>query len=139
MNELWSCVQPVLAAIESGLHYFLGSFDGALSTLIAIAIADYITGIFRAIAEGKLSIRIILQELTKKLVILVLVGTGNMIGIYLPDGSSAVRLTILYFFIYHEGSSLLGNAEAIGIPIPKILKDTLAKLNDRINSSQNEH
>ena len=45
MKEIWNWVQAALTALGGFLGWFLGGFDGFLYALVALMIADYITGV----------------------------------------------------------------------------------------------
>jgi len=138
MKDIWNWIQLGITAIGGGLGYFLGGFDGALYTLLAFIMADYVTGIFRAITEKNLSSKIGAQGIVKKIAIVILVGVGNMVDVHLLGGGSALRTAILFFYISNEGISLLENAAAIGLPIPQILRDALSQLHGKAEPEHHE-
>jgi phage-related holin len=45
MKEIWNWVQAALTAFGGFLGWFLGGFDGFLYALVALMVADYITGV----------------------------------------------------------------------------------------------
>ena len=55
MKEIWNWVQAALTAFGGFLGWFLGGFDGFLYALVALMVADYITGVMCAIVDKKLS------------------------------------------------------------------------------------
>lgn len=132
MKDIWICIQAAIAAIGGTLGWFLGGLDGFLYALIAFVVADYITGVLRAIVEKKLSSRIGAHGIAKKVVLFLVVGIGHLIDTYLLSGTGApLRTAVIFFYIANEGVSLLENATAIGLPVPEKLKDILAQLHDR--------
>lgn len=50
MKEIWNWVQVALTALGGFLGWFLGGFDGFLYALVALMVADYITGVMCAIS-----------------------------------------------------------------------------------------
>ena len=70
MKEIWNGVQVALTALGGFLGWFLGGFDGFLYALVALTIADYITGVMRAIVDKKLSSEIGFRGIFKKVLIL---------------------------------------------------------------------
>ena len=55
MKEFWSWIQTAFTVLGGLLGWFLGGFDGFLYALVALMVADYITGVMCAIVEKKLS------------------------------------------------------------------------------------
>src|SRR5690625_4819731 len=63
----------------SVLGWFLGGLDGFLYALVALMVADYITGVMCAIVDKTLSSEVGFRGIFKKVLILVLVGIGHII------------------------------------------------------------
>jgi toxin secretion/phage lysis holin len=131
MKTLWGWVQTSFAAVGGWLGWVLGGMDGFLFALIAFAIADYATGVMRAILEKKLSSAIGARGIFKKIAIFVMVAIGQILDTRIVGSGAAIRTAIIYFFISNEGVSLLENAAAIGLPVPEKLKDVLVQLHGR--------
>jgi len=134
MKEIWNWIQLAIAAIGGGLGWFLGGFDGVLYTLVAFVVADYISGILRASYEKRLSSRIGAQGIVKKIGVFVMVGVAHLMDTHLLGGAAALRTAILFFYISNEGISVLENLSAVGLKIPRQLKDILAQLHGKSGS-----
>lgn len=113
------------------LGWFLGGFDGFLYALVALMVADYITGVMCAIVDKKLSSEIGFRGIFKKVLIFVLVGIGHMIDTNLIGEGSVLRTAIIFFYCSNEGISMLENAGRLGLPIPEQLKDILVQLHNK--------
>ena len=113
------------------MGWFLGGFDGFLYALVALTIADYITGVMCAIVDKKLSSEIGFRGIFKKVLIFVLVGIGHMIDTNLIGEGSVLRTAIIFFYCSNEGISMLENAGRLGLPIPEKLKDILVQLHNK--------
>ena len=131
MKEIWNGVQVALTALGGFLGWFLGGFDGFLYALVALTIADYITGVMCAIVDKKLSSEIGVRGIVKKVLIFVLVGIGHMIDTNLIGEGSVLRTAIIFFYCSNEGISMLENAGRLGLPIPEKLKDILVQLHNK--------
>jgi toxin secretion/phage lysis holin len=131
MKVIWSWVQAAIAAVGGWLGWALGGMDGFLIALIAFVVADYATGVMRAILEKRLSSAVGMRGIFKKVLIFVMVAIGHILDTRLIGSGAALRSAIIYFFLSNEGVSLLENAAAIGLPVPDKLKDVLTQLHGK--------
>ena len=131
MKEIWNWVQIGLTALGGFLGWFMGGFDGFLYALVALMVADYITGVMCAIVNKTLSSEVGFRGIFKKVLIFVLVGIGHIIDTHLIGDGSVLRTAIIFFYCSHEGVSMLENAASLGLPIPEKLKDILAQLHNK--------
>ena len=131
MKEIWNWVQAALTAFGGFWGWLLGGFDGFLYALVALMVADYITGVMCAIVDKKLSSEIGFRGIFKKVLIFVLVGIGHMIDTNLIGEGSVLRTAIIFFYCSNEGISMLENAGRLGLPIPEQLKDILVQLHNK--------
>jgi len=91
MKEIWSWIQTAFTVLGGLLGWFLGGFDGFLYALVALMVADYITGVMCAIVEKKLSSEIGFKGIFKKVLIFILVGVGHLIDTNLIGDGSVLR------------------------------------------------
>ena len=131
MKEIWSWIQTAFTVLGGLLGWFLGGFDGFLYALVALMVADYITGVMCAIVEKKLSSEIGFKGIFKKVLIFILVGVGYLIDTNLIGDGSVLRTAIIFFYCSNEGVSMLENAGRLGLPIPEQLKDILVQLHNK--------
>lgn len=131
MKEIWSWIQTAFTVLGGLLGWFLGGFDGFLYALVALMVADYITGVMCAIVEKKLSSEIGFKGIFKKVLIFILVGIGHLIDTNLIGDGSVLRTAIIFFYCSNEGISMLENAGRLGLPIPEKLKDILVQLHNK--------
>lgn len=131
MKEIWNWVQVALTALGGFLGWFLGGFDGFLYALVALMVADYITGVMCAIVDKTLSSEVVFRGIFKKVLIFVLVGIGHIIDTNLIGDGNVLRTAIIFFYCSNEGVSMLENASRLGLPIPGKLKDVLAQLHNK--------
>lgn len=135
---VWTKVQIAVTAFGGWLGYFLGGMDGLLIALVVFMALDYVTGVMCAIADKKLSSGVGFKGISRKILIILLVGVAHIIDTKVVGTVSALRSAVVCFYLSNEGLSLLENAAHIGLPIPEKLKDTLAQLNRRDEKNNEE-
>lgn len=138
MYEFFKAMLPVRQEVEAGtctaafgsvFCYFLGGWSSIIEALIVLMAVDYLTGLCAAYLspEIKLSSRIGLRGIIKKLMILCLVVLAHQLDAAAGQGGTIIRDIVVLFFIGNEGLSILENAAKCGLPIPDRLKKSLAQ------------
>jgi len=117
-----------LGAIVGG---FLGGKDGLLYALLVLVILDYVTGVLNAIDQKRLSSSVGYKGITRKVLIFVLVGTANVVDVYILGKAGVLRATVIFFYISNEGISILENASYLGLPVPKKFQSVLKQLHQK--------
>ena len=123
----------------SMLAWFFGSPDGFFKLLIALSFIDYLSGTFLAWCYGKLSSKIGFKGILKKCIMFTFVGIAHLLDKYIGEvlGTGALtRIVVCCFYISNEGISIIENADAIGIPIPNILRLKFSELKDKHQLSE---
>ena len=138
MKEFWNVIQMVFAGIGGWLGYFLGGYDGLLYALIAFMVVDYITGVMCAISDKKLSSAVGFKGICRKVLILTLVGTANILDVQVIGTGAVLRTAVIFFYLSNEGVSLLENAAHLGLPVPEKLKVVLEQLHDKAEKGDSE-
>src|SRR5699024_2579652 len=131
MKEFWNMIQLVFTAMGGWLGYFLGGCDGLLIALVLFAVVDYLTGIMCAVADKKLSSQVGFKGICRKVLIFLLVGIANIIDVQAIGTGSVIRTAVIFFYLSHEGVSIMENAAHLGLPIPEALKAALEQIHDR--------
>ena len=134
----------VIAACGSFLAHALGGWDAAMQVLVALMVADYITGVLLAAVwhkstksqSGALDSKAGFKGLLKKCMIFVLI----MIGVLLDHamGTEYIRMAVVLFFIGNEGISLLENLGLMGVPYPEFLHRALEALHEQGDQGDKE-
>lgn len=143
-NTVKNGVLAALAALGSWIANALGGWDTAMILLVALMMADYITGVLVAAvwhrsnksANGGLDSKAGFKGLLKKGVILLLVWIGVLLDKAL--GAAYVRTAVILFFIGNEGLSLLENLGLMGVPYPAFLQRTLEALKEDGDKGEKE-
>lgn len=136
MKNVWNWMQVALAAIGGGLGWFFGELDGFFYALIAFVVIDYLTGVMCAIVDKSLSSEVGFKGIFRKVLIFIMVGVGHVIDSQIIGSGDALRTAVIFFYISNEGVSLLENSARMGLPIPQKLKDVLAQLHDKEDSTK---
>ena len=125
-----SLINTIVSAIIFVFTFLFGGFDLALQSLIVMIIADYITGLLKACYTKKLSSKVGVKGIIKKVFYLLLVVVGNIIDINLGE-QHVFRQLIIFFLISNEGISILENASEMRIPFPAKLKEVLEQMKNK--------
>ena len=136
-NVIKNGILAGLAVFGSFAANALGGWDASLQVLIALMVADYITGVLVAAVwqrsskseTGALDSKAGFKGILKKGMILVLVWLGVLLD--RATGANYIRTAVVLFFIGNEGISLLENLGLMGVPYPTFLKKALEALHDQ--------
>lgn len=136
-NVIKNGILAGLSVIGSLAANALGGWDASLQVLIALMVADYITGVLVAAVwqrsskseTGALDSKAGFKGILKKCMILLLVWIGVLLDN--ATGASYIRMAVILFFIGNEGISLLENLGLMGVPFPAFLKRALEALRDQ--------
>lgn len=130
MDKFKDLVKIFFTIFGSLVGFFLGDLDIFIYSLTAFVICDYISGIIRAGFERKLSSKIGFKGILKKIMIFIIVGIANICDKNLIKNQAMIRSSIIFFYIANEGLSILENALAMDLPIPKKLKILLEQFKE---------
>lgn len=126
MSKYFNDISVFLSPVISVIAYYLGGVDAMLKTLIVLVILDYCTGLLKAIYNKQLDSSIGYKGIIKKILMFIVVAIAVAIeNTYQIDGLRSLTIT---FFAVNEALSILENAGALGLPLPKQLKDALVQL-----------
>ena len=112
-----------------------GELDGLIIALVFFVSIDYISGVFCAIAEKKLSSEVGAKGIMKKVLIFALVAIANIIDVHIFKQGATIRTAVIFYYLSNEGLSILENAARLGIPIPDKLRAVLEQLNSDDNET----
>lgn len=131
MDKLEGFLKAALAAVLTLGAFFFGEWNGLMWALIGLIVLDYITGVIVACIQHELSSEIGAKGIAKKFFMLAIVAIANIIDVNVIGEGSALKTVSILFYIANECISLIENASAIGVPVPKKLVDILAQLNQK--------
>lgn len=127
-GSITDCIQVVITFIGGVIGFWLGGCDGLLYALIFMVVADYLTGVIKAIYNKKLSSEVGYKGILKKICIFIMVAIGVLIDSIIPYEGEPFRTAVIFFYISNEGISLIENLAEIGVPIPKKIVKVLEQL-----------
>ncbi|WP_077700345.1 phage holin family protein [Staphylococcus hominis] len=99
-----------------------------LYVLILLMVLDIITGIIKAIKDGRLWSRKGLFGYSRKMLIFVIIIVSNVIDLILNMSGGLIMATIL-FYIANEALSVVENCASMGVLVPKELAERLEVIN----------
>lgn len=135
--QIKNSVLTALAAVGGFLADRLGGWDALLQVLVALMVADYLTGLVVAgvfkrsphTESGALSSHAGFKGIVKKCAALLLIYIGVLLDRAI--GEAFVRSALIIFFIGNEGLSLLENVGLMGVKYPQFLQKMLEALRER--------
>ena len=131
MKTSFYYLQTGIFTLGALLGEFLGGKDGLLYALLVLIILDYITGVLNAIDQRELSSAVGYKGIARKVLIFVLVGTANVVDVYILGKAGVLRAAVIFFYISNEGISILENASHLGLPVPQKLQNVLRQLHQK--------
>lgn len=138
MIEFWKLIQAVFTALGGWLGYFLGGCDGLLVALVIFMSVDYLTGVFCAVSEHRLSSEVGFKGICRKVMILLLVGIAHILDVVILGEVGVLRTAVIFYYLSNEGISLLENAARLGLPIPSKLRDVLEQLHNTAEKKEED-
>jgi toxin secretion/phage lysis holin len=130
-------ILTIIAAIGSAIANWLGGWDSALIVLVSLMAIDFVTGLVVAFIfkkspktdGGGVSSYASFKGLTKKVVVLILVGVATMLDNIMKI--DYVRNLTIIFYIGSEGLSIIENTAIMGVPYPAFIKAALEAMKDK--------
>ena len=123
----------ILTTISTALAYVFGGMDKMLAILIIFMIIDFVSGFIKAWALKEFDSSKFYIGGVKKLGILMIVAIATQLDTLIHVDSVALRTVAISYYIANEGFSILENWGQLGLPLPKVLKNALAKLKEEDN------
>lgn len=120
-------INYIVSLLGTVFVWLLGSWDLPLMTLTSVMALDYITGITRGYVNKQLSSDYGFRGLYKKISIFYILILAVLIDRLIGNGFM-FRSLVCFWYTANEGTSILENAAAIGLPIPQQLVDALVQL-----------
>ena len=134
MSKIQIIIDSIAGAVGAVLGFMYGEVTGLFWALIAFMALDYITGVIVAVIEKRLSSEVGFRGLAKKFLILVFVAVGHIADTYILGGTPAAMSAVMLFYIANEGISIIENAAALGLPVPKKLTSIMEQIRNKSES-----
>ena len=131
-------IKFILTAISTFFAYIFGGLDSMLTILIIFMVTDFISGFIKAWALKEFDSSKFYIGGVKKLGIMLIVAVAAQLDNFIHVDSMALRTVAISYYIANEGFSILENWGQLGLPLPKALKDALAKLKKEADNDANK-
>ncbi|MEF2247757.1 phage holin family protein [Paenibacillus sp. IITD108] len=125
-----TAIGGVIAAIGTGIVGFLGGWDKGLQLLLWLMIADYVSGLLKALKTKSVDSEVMFWGGVRKIIVLVVVGLAALVDQWLGDLSGLCRTAAIFFYIAREGLSVTENLGVLGVPMPDAIKDRLSQVSN---------
>lgn len=142
-------IQILFAGAVGALAAYFNVLAVPIVVLVAVMLIDWITGLAGASATGKLSSRVGVIGIIKKLCYLALVVVGGVIDYLISSAlvSIGIHLQINYCFgmiitvwlIINELISILENLGEMGVPLPSFLTSMIKTLKNKVEEQGGRH
>ena len=136
MSRIQIIIDSIAGAVGAVLGFMYGEVTGLFWALIAFMALDYITGVIVAVIEKRLSSEVGFRGLAKKFLILVFVAVGHIADTYILGGTPAAMSAVMLFYMANEGISIIENAAALGLPVPKKLTNIMEQIKNKSESEE---
>ena len=124
MKEIYN---SIIATLLTTFVYLFGGIDVAMTCLLVAIVLDYISGVMKAYITKQLSSQTGFRGIVKKVAILVIVMLAVLVDRATGE-TGAIRTLVIYYFVAHEGLSIIENLSQAGVPIPQSIKKALKAL-----------
>lgn len=125
-------IKAGLTTCIAGIGWLVGGYDTMMIALLLFMVIDYVSGIMCGITNKELSSEIGFKGIFKKIMIILLVGVTNLLGV--ATGVEGLRYIVISFYLANEGISIIENASILGLPIPQKVQDVLEQLKNTSNN-----
>jgi len=125
------------AALCGLFSYIFGGMDKLLSILIIFILIDFVSGFIKAWAKKEFTSSVFYIGGVKKIGILLIVVVAAQLDQLILGGTVLLRTAAISYYTANEGFSILENWGQLGLPLPKALKNALAKLKGQTEEDNN--
>jgi toxin secretion/phage lysis holin len=127
-----------VAVAAGGIGLFLAHVPEAVLALWLLMGLDILTGYVSAGIRGELSSEVSRQGIERKIQTLLMVATAWVIESFLPiKPPMSLTSMVALFYCANEGLSILENVAEAGVPVPRVLRNALARLKNGQESDGN--
>jgi len=127
------------AAVCGLFSYIFGGMDKLLSILIIFILIDFVSGFIKAWAKKEFSSSVFYIGGVKKCGILLIIAVATQLDTLMLGDSAILRVASISYYIVNEGFSILENWGALGLPLPRTLKNALAKLKEKTDGEDDQN
>lgn len=123
-------VQSTASVAGAVITYLWGGWSALLDVMLALVVVDYVSGVIASGVEGKLSSRIGMLGIAKKVFIFLVIAVGHKIDVAAGNGN-VIRDAVIWFFLANELLSVTENMGRMGMPVPPVLTQAISVLKSK--------
>lgn len=134
---MWDKVFKTVCAVIGVIAGLYGEWTATLTILAVMMAVDYITGWMVALAGkspktegGGLSSKVGFIGIAKKGFIMLIVLVATQLDKAIGNTSMVFQTATVFYYIANEGLSILENADLMGVPFPKWVKEKLETMRE---------
>lgn len=127
MDRLDLYIKGFIGILGTFISYLVGGFGLAFTILLGMMLLDYITGILVGISTKSLSSSIGRNGFIRKMYVIILIAAIYMLS-QVVEGLSYIGDGVTIAYIVVEFISITENGGKLGVPMPKLVKDTISML-----------
>ena len=127
MGEFQLNIAGVSIGVATAL---IGGWHITLQILLILMVADVVTGLIKGMYQSNFSSSAFRKGLLSKAGFFIVLILCHQIDLLAGNSEPIVRGVGAIFYIAVEGTSIVENLGAIGVPIPSAIKKRLEKLRD---------
>lgn len=101
-----------------------------LAVLVIFVLVDYLTEMVLMIFKKKIIFGAYIEGTVRKCFVFIIVLLAGIIDIYILKNGAVISAATMLFYLSYEGVAILKNVSKIGVPFPRILKNTLEQMKD---------
>jgi toxin secretion/phage lysis holin len=128
----------IIAIGGTAASFLFGGWSVLLNFLLVCVVLDYVSGVFAAGKEGKLSSEVGFWSIPKKVAIFAVVAIAHLVDTALGDGH-LFRDAAIFFYLANEILSMTENLGRLGVPIPSVVQKAVEVLRQKSGDEKERH
>jgi toxin secretion/phage lysis holin len=128
--------KEIFGFLGAVVGFLFGKWEVAMGILIVLNVFDIVTGVWKAGKGGSITSTTMREGLHKKFGMWIYVIVGHFVDVLcIPvfGGMPIAKMTVIFSEVYNEGTSVIENVNALGVPAPKILIQSMERVKDLAN------
>jgi len=118
----------LVGLVGSIVEFVSGHYQNAIFILVAMMLIDVVTGLLKGAKNKRLKSAIMHMGIIKKAGMLLSIVFASLLDLLVNDGMPVFRTLMVWLAIGNEGLSIIENFTALGVYIPKQIKDRLSQV-----------
>ncbi|APT46589.1 phage holin family protein [Bacillus safensis] len=118
----------IVGLVGSLVEFVSGHYQNAIFILVAMMLIDVVTGLLKGAKNKRLKSAIMHMGIIKKAGMLLAIVFASLLDLLVNDGMPVFRTLMVWLAIGNEGLSIIENFTALGVYIPKQIKDRLSQV-----------